>query len=79
MVREPKVPMPCGTASGPGFACAGLVEYVFDPTIQNVVPGFTDFSNAPHVAKVPIQASVWLLLGGLGVVTGMTRRRQHGR
>jgi hypothetical protein len=34
--------------------------------------------NAITVVPIPLPAAAWMLLGGLGVLTGFTRRRRHG-
>jgi hypothetical protein len=78
---EPVLPdpifVPCGTGMAPGEACAGLVEYVFDPNIISVFPGHTDFSNALLVVQqVPVPASVWLLMSGLGLMAALARRQR---
>ena len=68
----------CGVATPPDV-CAGLVEYIPDANPTGVIPGYTDFSNAPLAlqVKLPIPASVWLLIGGLTLIVVFTRRGQH--
>ncbi len=72
--------VPCGTAAGPDFACAGLVEYIPDPTSPDgIAPGFTDFSNALIVGEIPVAAPLFLVMSGLGLLSLSPRNRRLER
>ena len=66
--------LPGGTIPGPGVASSISTILKFNLSAGDKVTFDTNFTVVP-VAEVPLPASVWLLLGGLGALGVLTRKR----